>query len=320
MIDKLQFNKGLGGLEDNPFSRGSQTPRTTPEQYHGQLESAVSEGIISQEYADEIRGRFPEWGVEHIRQIKEREGKIKEMLSNPNYGLDEAVLFDLRQRDPSYCLRHLEYLKQREELIGQLLNNGLLDETQIAEIRGVSDPWYAVKKLNEIKNQTLIDTVRPMLRPEGLPIQDFSLPQEGESLTEHIISSLQQAGLYRKGLKIRVISKERVQHAFATGTDRDHTSLTTIHHGGDDGEELAMKENGLDASRDCDQVSYLSDFDQWSKDRKMTGDRNMAILVYAPEAVKPIQPSKNRTGSTSNGFHMFLDRRLIHPSLLAVFK
>ena len=320
MKDKLPFGKGLGGLEDDPFSRGSQTPRTTPEQYHGQLESAVSEGIVSREYADEIKGRFPEWGVEHIRQIRERENKFKEMSSNPEYVLDEATLFDLRQRDPSYCLRHLEYLKQREELIGQLISSQLLEEAQIAEIRGIGDPWYAVKKLNEIKNQKLIDNIRPMLRPEGLPIQDFSLPQEGESLTEHIISSLQQAGLYRKGLKIRVISKERVQNAFATGTDRDHTSLTTIHHGGDDGEELAMKENGLDASRDCDQVSYLSDFDQWAKDRKMTGDRNMAILVYAPDAIKPIQPSRNKTDSTSNGFHMFLDKRLIHSSLLAVFK
>lgn len=304
-------------ITKNPFSGGSETPHITPEQYHGQLESAVSEGIISSEYANKIRDRFPKWGLEHIRQIRERESRFKELSSNLVYGLDEATLFDLRQRDPSYCLRHLEYLKQREELIGQLLNNGLLDEPQIADIRGISDPWYAVRKLNEIKNQELIDNIRPMLRPEGLPIQDFFLPQEGESLTEHIISSLQQAGLYRKGLKIRVISKKRIQHAFATGTDRDHTSLTTIHHNGDDGEELAMKENGLDASRDCDQVSYLSDFDLWSYDRKMTGDTNMAILVYAPEAVKPIQPSDRQS---NNGFHMFLDRRLIYPSLLAVFR
>ena len=320
MKDKLQFGKGLGEFGDDPFSRGSQNQRITPKQYSGQLETAVSEGLVSREYADEIKGRFPEWGVEHIKQIRERENKIKEMSENPQYGLDEAILFDLRQRDPSYCLRHLEYLKQREELVSQLTAIGLLDETQSAKIRSISDPWYAVKKLNEIKNQKLIDAVRPMLRPKEQPIIDFSLPQEGESLTQHIVDSLQQAGLYRKGLKIRVINRERVQHAFSTGTDRDDTSLTTIHHGGDDGEELAMKENGLDATRDVDQVSYLSDFDGWAQDRKMSQDRNMAILIYAPEAIKPIQPSKNKTGSTSNGFHMFLDKRLIHPSLLAVFQ
>ena len=258
MKNKLQLGKGLNEFGDDPFSRGSQNQHTTPEQYHSQLETAVLEGLVSREYADKIKENFPEWGVKHIKQIRERENKINEMSENPQYGLDEAVLFDLRQRDPSYCLRHLEYLKQREELVSQLTTGGLLDETQSTEIRDISDPWYAIKKLNEIKNQKLMDAVRPMLRLEGQPIRDFLLPQEGESLTQHIIDTLQQAGLYRKGLKIRIINRERVQHAFSTGTDRDHTSLTTIHHGGDDGEELAMKENGLDATRDCDQVSYLS--------------------------------------------------------------
>jgi len=62
------------------------------------------------------------------------------------------------------------------------------------------------------------------------------------------------------------------------------------------------------------------DLDIWKQDRKMSGDKNMAILIYAPEAIKSIQPSKNKTNSFSNGFHMFLDKRLIHPSLLAVFQ
>ena len=120
MKDKLQLGKELSEFGDDSFSRGSQNQRTTPEQYHSQLETAVSKGLVSREYADEIKGSFPEWGVEHIKQIREREEKIKEMLNNSQYGLDEAVLFDLRQHDPSYCLRHLEYLNRREELIGQL--------------------------------------------------------------------------------------------------------------------------------------------------------------------------------------------------------
>jgi hypothetical protein len=117
MKDRLPFK--LHQFYDDPFSRGAENKRIPPEEYRKQLEDAVNEGLVSKDYAAEIQSRSPEWGVKHIRQIREREEIIKKMLENPKYGLNEAVLFDLRQRDPSYCLHHLEYLKRREELIEQ---------------------------------------------------------------------------------------------------------------------------------------------------------------------------------------------------------
>lgn len=301
----------------SPFDRHPQERIPTPEEYHAELDSAVSTGLIPKDYADSIRDRYPKWGVEHLKQLRERERLLSEMSGNEAYGLTEDHLFELRQRDPNYALRHLEYLKKRELMITELQKQGLVDENIVASIRKLEDPWYACKQLSDIKNREVVEKTMPLLRAAEKPIERFNLPAEGESITTHMVESLKKAGLYRAGLKVRVIARERLQKALASGTDRDHTSLVTIHHGGDDGEELAMKENNLDAMRDLEQVTYVSEFDTWSADRKRHGD--MVVLVYAPEALKSIQPSQNKTNSFSNGFHMFLDKRLIQPSLLAVF-
>lgn len=301
----------------NPFERQQQEKPPTREEYHYVLDAAVSDGLIPKDYACSIHDRYPKWGIEHIKQIRERERLLSQMTSNESYGLTEDHLFELRSRDPDYALRNLESLQKREVLIAQLQGQGLLDDDAISSIRKLEDPWYACKQLADIGNREVVEKTLPLLRPAEKLVERFTLPAEGESITAHMVESLKKAGIYRTGLKIRVIARERLQKALASGTDRDYTSLVTIHHGGDDGEELAMKENNLDAMRDLEQVTYVSAIDTWSADRKRHGD--MVVLVYAPEALKAIQPSQNKTGSFSNGFHMFLDKRLIKPSLLAVF-
>jgi hypothetical protein len=320
LISQLMHSKNNVTMPDRfpyPFDRAQQEKPPTPEEYHGVLETAVLDGLIPKDYADSIRDRSPKWGVEHIKQIKERERLFAKMSSNETYGLTEDHLFELRQRDPNYALRHLEYLQKREALIVQLQGQDLLDDDTTISIRKLEDPWYACKQLAELGNREIVDKTLPLLRPAEKLIERFNLPPEGESITKHVVESLKQQGLYRVGLKVRVIARERLQKAISSGTDRDHTSLVTVHHGGDDGEELAMKENGLDAMRDLGQVTYVSELDTWSDDRKKHGD--MVILVYAPEALKPIQPSESKSNSSSNGFHMFLDKRLVQRSLLAVF-
>jgi hypothetical protein len=339
------------------FEKAQEKP-ATPEEYRIVLDGAVANGLIPQDYADTIRNRYPAWGIKHLEQIRDRERLLADMVSNEVYGLTEDRLFELRQRDPDYAVRHLEqirdrerlladmvsnevygltedrlfelrqrnpdyavrhleYLKQREVLIDNLQKRNLLDANIISSVRNLEDPWYACKQLTELGNREVVDKILPLLRGEK-PVARFDLPAVGDSIKTHIVESLKSAGIYRPGLKVRFISRERLQKALSTGTDRDHSSLVTIHHGGDDGEELAMKENGLDAKMDLGQVTYVSELDTtWSADAKRHGD--LVVLVYAPEALKAIQPSQNKTNSFANGFHMFVDKRLIQPSLLAVF-
>lgn len=102
------------------------------------------------------------------------------------------------------------------------------------------------------------------------------------------------------------------------GTDRDSSSQLD-YHGGDDGERLAMIENGLNPSADGSLVTYVADLNldddrPWPK----PNDPSFAALIYAPDAVEYIRPSSNRSNSYSNGFAMFKDRRLIQQSLIAV--
>lgn len=306
----------IESFNKNPFEQNlGELP--TPEKYRSALNDAVTEGIITQAYADTIQDKFAGYGIEHLKQIRGREKLLLEMGTDNAYGLTEDRLFELRQRDPNYTVRHLEHLKRRETLIAQLQQRDLLNGEIIALMRNLEDPWYACKQLTELGNREIVDKTLPSLRSAEKPVEKFGLPAEGEPLTTYMIESLKSAGVWRPSLKVRVISRERLEKALASGTDRDGTSLTTIHHGGDDGEELAMKQNDLDASRDLGQTTYVSELDTWSADRKRHGD--LVVLVYAPEALKSIQPTENKTGSFSNGFHMFTDRRLIKPSLLAVF-
>lgn len=156
------------------------------------------------------------------------------------------------------------------------------------------------------------------LRPSSTPPLQGELPRQGEAVFPLVESLLSRMGWIREGLKSRWISASRISLAFTTGTDRSKNSMLSA-HAEYDGEYLSMSEHGLVLEEDRDLVTYVSSLGILT-DYTMGAASDRGLLIYAPEALKSIPPSKSKSGSSSNGFHMFLDRRLIEPSLLAVFR
>lgn len=98
-----------------------------------------------------------------------------------------------------------------------------------------------------------------------------------------------------------------------TGCDRDYYSINHAnHHGGYDGEELAMIRYGITTAAD---TAYLSNLNNW--ENTVTQER-FAVLVYSPDAVEGIGPLGYMK---SNGFHAFhFGGEVKRRSLLAVFE
>ncbi len=170
--------------------------------------------------------------------------------------------------------------------------------------------------LDEKTYKQILQNLRPSHILVG-PVE-AELPAHGEHLFSLVESLLSDKGWMREGLRTRWIGAKRLGLSLVTGTDRDITS-SIYHHSGADGEVLAMKENGLHPRLDLDLVTYVGNLRNLTQ-YTMPALTDRGLLIYAPEALKSIQPSKNKTGSFSNGFHMFLDRRLIEPSLLVVLR
>lgn len=163
-----------------------------------------------------------------------------------------------------------------------------------------------------------LQDIRGKLRPEGQIPAVIEMPPPGEDLLPFLQQQLHVLGYKQTRLIRRVVSKDMLQKAIMSGTDRDSSSQLD-YHGGDDGERLAMIENGLNPLADRGLVTYVANLDLNSKRPWVRpNDPSFAVLIYAPDAIQYIQPSSNRTGSFSNGFAMFKDRRLVQPSLLAV--
>lgn len=137
------------------------------------------------------------------------------------------------------------------------------------------------------------------------------LPENIEGQYEYIINQLKDGGLYREGLKQRVISNQFKQRAIMTGNDRSFSSEIR-YNGGYDGEELAMKEQSVNIT----DTTYVSDFSKAS----CRVNKGSVILIYYGEALVPLQSSQNQSGSYSNGFSMFIHPRLKQKSLIAVFE
>lgn len=163
-----------------------------------------------------------------------------------------------------------------------------------------------------------LQNLRRGLRPEGTAPAIIELPHQGEDMIPLLRDRLQALGYNGTRVIRRVVTSDRLKKAIMTGTDRDSSSQLD-YHGGDDGEKLAMIENGLNPLADGGVVTYVADLDlEGGKVWTRPVDSSFSVLIYAPDAIQYIRPSSNRTGSFSNGFAMFLDRRLIQPSLLAV--
>lgn len=163
-----------------------------------------------------------------------------------------------------------------------------------------------------------LNELRGRLRPEGKAVTILQLPPPGTDLVSFLRDELPLLGYDQTKLMKRVIAKDRLRKAIKMGTDRDGASILD-YHGGDDGERLAMIEHGLDPDLDAGLVTYVSKLDLGSDKQWIRPNiPSFAALIYAPDAIQHIKPSRNRSNSFSNGFAMFTDARLVEPSLLAV--
>ena len=160
-----------------------------------------------------------------------------------------------------------------------------------------------------------LQEIRSKLRPVESQVAVLQLPPPGEDLIPYLREQLAKRGYDQTHFLRRAIQKDRVPIAIQTGTDRDISSRVE-YHGGHDGERLAMIEHGLNPDTDAELVTYVKDIDLSNgKPWIRPTDTGFAALIYAPDAIQYIHPS---TGTTSNGFAAFRDRKLIQPSLLAV--
>ena len=182
---------------------------------------------------------------------------------------------------------------------------GWLDEEQAAMIAG-EIPDRALAMLEEVCKE------KANIRKEVEPLR-LSLPAAGSPLSPYVREQLAAHGIDPERCRVRYLEKaEYAHHAVAHGSDRTDSKIDAYyHHGGYDGEELAMIRNGLTDARD---TSYLSSMSHWDKATVFPG---RVYLVYAADAVEGIGPCGYMK---SNGFHAFhfggdIKRR----SLLAVF-
>lgn len=171
------------------------------------------------------------------------------------------------------------------------------DQSKVERVRALSDK--ATEMLGE--------------RVSGAPIRIPRNPN-GETDYKYIITKLAEAGITPEApLMKRVFDATRVSLMLGTGTDRQNGMSLTVHHSGDDGEWLAMKEHGL-GIQETGRTTYVSDFNERDT-RDLTKEGSVAI--YDSRGLMSCQPSLNKTNSFSNGYHLFL----VPPrhALLAVF-
>ena len=157
------------------------------------------------------------------------------------------------------------------------------------------------------------------LRPSDKPFPDVvDLPEEGD-LIPFIREQLATLGYDQQQVVVRNVYRERLGIARVSGTDRDRDSKLT-NMAQQDYEKIAMAEHGLLPSSNRDQVLYANPVDLTRPDARIAlNDRkNVCILVYAPEAIEFIQPTRH-PDAASNGFAMFRDPRVRQRALLAIF-
>lgn len=169
-----------------------------------------------------------------------------------------------------------------------------------------------VKSIRQLRLEKVpVEDLLKIMRPDSMGPVIGKLPDNFDEQYDYIVEQLKKCGLYREGLKQRIISAEFKQKAITTGNDRGYGSGVK-HNGGVDGEVLAMKEQDVDIS----DTTYVSDFSKGS----CRVYKGAVILIYYGEALAPLQPSSNQSNTYSNGFSMFIHPRLKQKSLVAVFE
>ncbi|MGH7203567.1 MAG: hypothetical protein ACREHC_03945 [Candidatus Levyibacteriota bacterium] len=156
------------------------------------------------------------------------------------------------------------------------------------------------------------------LRPSDKPFPDIvDLPEEGD-LAAFIKEQLAALGYDQKQVVVRNVHRDRLGIARASGTDRDRnsqlTNMAQLKY-----EEIAMAEQGLLPKSNRVQVLYANRVDLSNPDARiqLNDRRNVGILVYAPEAIEFIHPTRHPDAAL-NGFAMFRDPRIGQRALLAI--
>ena len=257
-----------------------------------------------------LKGEPPGWVAGQMEIISQRNKLIEELQAI----LPSDRIAEFQNAYPCYALGQLQLWKIREDLVTTLLNTGVLEDNSAGEYRDAASSLYSqIVQLRCLVNQEMFDGMQGLLRPNSTQIPEILVPRDTSDLTEFITASLHERGLYRERLKFRYADRSRLQTVRATGSDRDYSSKTDHHHGGQDGEHRAMFENGLHPQYDQGLVTYqdfLHSFYTGASVQKFMEQK--VILIYAPEATTPI-------GGQSNGFHMFVDQRVIRRSCVTIF-
>lgn len=134
----------------------------------------------------------------------------------------------------------------------------------------------------------------------------------------YIVTKLQEAGIDTSiPMEKRVFSSERITDVMARGTDRSNGLNLLSHHGGDDGEWLAMIEYGL-KTHETGRTTYTSRLSERDSHELLGGAFGDALVIYDARGLLDCQPSHNKTNSFSNGHKLFVaDPRNV---LLAIIK
>jgi len=127
----------------------------------------------------------------------------------------------------------------------------------------------------------------------------------GPTNYDYIAQQLRVVGIAPETpLMMRLFDRTRLSQMIRSGTDRAPGMNLRAHHGGGDGEWLAMIEHGVALSQ-TDRTTYVSPLTE-----RVTWDlalsRDYAVAIYDARGLLSCQPSVNERGSFSNGHHLFL--------------
>lgn len=141
-------------------------------------------------------------------------------------------------------------------------------------------------------------------RALGATLQIRANPH-GPTNHDYIVQHLRAAGIALEApLMMRLFDRARLPQMIASGTDRAPGMNLRAHHGGSDGEWLAMIEHGL-ALVQTDRTTYVSPLTA-----RVTWDvalsRHYSVAIYDARGLLSCQPFVHESGSASNGHHLFL--------------
>jgi hypothetical protein len=256
-------------------------------------------------------------GMGILTQSQNPEEFFRTLPQEPNIQYIASLLRSLDPSDRGYMLnetavRKLVSQKENPEktrvefVANTLRKRGLINEDQTKSYLEM-EPQQALKALEKLFLE------HSKLRERAIISE--RLPVPGERLDTFIKERMQAAGYNIDNLKVRFLERsEYANQAAFSGNDRTSPFISTYyHHGGHDGEELAMIRSGVTNATD---TTYTGDLKYWHNQAR---NPNYAVLVYAADALEPIGPAGY---PKSNGFHTFLFDyyQIKRDSLLAIFE